>query len=92
MNLTQIIAETGRRVRLGKSPRHKLSNEQVKEVLELAMEVMREGLHDEGRIEVQGFLVIERITTKVKPSLFNGKRTRGERTRWVVRVRPPEQA
>ena len=48
---------------------------------------MREGLHDEGRIEVQGFLVIERITTKVKPSLFNGKRTRGERTRWVVRVR-----
>ncbi len=87
MNLTQIIAETGRRVRLGKSPRDKLSNEQVKQVLEAAMEVMREGLHDEGRVEVQGFLVIERITTPVKSSLFNGKPTRGERTRWVVRVR-----
>jgi len=70
MNLTQIIAETGRRVRLGKSPRDKLSNEQVKQVLEVAMEVMREGLHDEGRVEVQGFLVIERVTTPVKSSLF----------------------
>ena len=81
MNLTQMIAETGRRVRRGKFPQQKLTNEQVKQVLEVAMEVMREGLHDEGRVEVQGFLVIERVTTPVKPSLFNGERTRGESTR-----------
>ena len=91
MNLTQIIAETGRRVRRGKSPKKKLTNEQVKEVLEAAVEIMREGLHDEGRVEIQGFAVIERVTTKVKPVRLNGKLTRGERTRWVIRMSTPSK-
>jgi len=66
LNLTQMIAETGRRVRRGKFPQQKLTNEQVKQVLEVAMEVMREGLHDEGRVEAQGFLVIERTRWLVR--------------------------
>ena len=86
MNLTQIIAETGRRVRRGKTPQKKLTNAQIKEVLETAVEVMREGLHDEGRVEIQNFATIKRVTTKVKRVRLNGKLTRGERTRWVIRM------
>lgn len=47
----------------------KLSSEQGKQVLEVAMEVMREGLHDEGRVEAQGFLVIERTRWVVRVRL-----------------------
>ena len=92
MNLTQIIAETGRRIRRGKSPKKKLTNEQVKVVLETAVGVMREGLYDEGRVEIQGFAVIERVTTKVKPVRLNGRLTRGERTRWVIRMSAPSKS
>lgn len=87
MNLTQIIAETGRRIRRGKLRREQLTNEQVKLVLESAVEVMREGLAREGRVEIQGFLVIERKVTLVKPTRFKGKLRKGERVRWVVRLR-----
>jgi nucleoid DNA-binding protein len=87
MNLTQIVRETGRRVRRGKMRREQLTNEQVKLVLENAVEVMREGLATEGRLEIQGFLVIERKVTPVKPTRFRGKRRKTERVRWVVRVK-----
>ena len=86
MNLTQIIRETGRRVRRGKLPQQKLTNEEVKAVLEAAIEVMREGLQTEGRVEIQDFAVIERVTTPAQPVKFNGRLTRGERTRWVIRM------
>ena len=86
MNLTQIIAKTGRQVRRGKMPADKLSNAQVKTVLETAIEVMKTGLLEEGRIEIQDFAVIERVTTTAKPVLFNGRLTRGKRTRWVIRM------
>lgn len=87
MNLTEIIRETGKRIRQGKLRREQLTNEQVKLVLENAIEVMREGLASEGRMEIQGFLVIERKVTPVKPTRFRGKLRKGERVRWVVRLK-----
>jgi nucleoid DNA-binding protein len=86
MNLTQIIAETGRRVRLGKLPADKLTNAEVKAVLETAIAVMSEGLQSDGRIEIQGFAVIERKVTAVKPTVFRGKVRTGERVRWMIRL------
>lgn len=59
MNLTKIIEQTGRRIRAGKMPAEKLTNADVKEVLEAAVEVMKEALIVEGRIEIQNFAVIE---------------------------------
>jgi len=67
MNLTQLIARTGQKLREGKPPSERLTNAEVKAVLEAAVEIMREALHDEGRLEIQGFLVIERTETPVKP-------------------------
>ena len=55
-------------------------------MLEAAVGVMSEALLTEGRVEIQNFAVIERVTTPVKPVKFNGQLTRGERTRWVIRV------
>ena len=66
MNLTQIIEQTGKRLRMGKPPTERLTNAQVKEVLEAALDIMKQALKDEGRIEIQGFLVIERTETPVK--------------------------
>ena len=66
MNLTRIIEETGRRIRAGKMPAEKLTNADVKEVLEAAVEVMKQALLQEGRIEIQGFAVIEVRQTEVK--------------------------
>lgn len=86
MNLTKIIEETGRRIRAGKMPTEKLTNADVKEVLEAAVEVMKQGLLEEGRIEIQNFAVIEVKCTTVKPTKLNGKLTRGERKRWVIRL------
>ena len=85
MNLTKIIEETGRRIRVGKMPSEKLTNADVKEVLETAVEVMKQALLEEGRIEIQNFAVIEVQRTKVKPIELNGYITRGERIRWVIR-------
>jgi nucleoid DNA-binding protein len=86
MNLTKIIEETGRRIRAGKMPAEKLTNADVKEVLETAIEVMKDALILEERIEIQDFVVIEAKRTAVKPTAFNGKLTRGERRRWVIRL------
>jgi nucleoid DNA-binding protein len=66
MNLTQIIEETGKRVRLGKRHTEKMSNVQIKEVLDVALAVLQEGLVREGRIEIQGFAVIEVVMVSVK--------------------------
>jgi nucleoid DNA-binding protein len=85
MNLTDIIVETGRRVRRGKMPADKLSNAEVKAVLEAALAVMSEALLTEGRIEIQGFAVIERKITAVKASVFRGKVRKTERVRWIFR-------
>jgi nucleoid DNA-binding protein len=86
MNLTRIIEKSGQRLRMGKPPSERLTNAQVKQVLETAIQVMQEALRDEGRIEIQGFAVIEVKRTSIKPTKLNGKMTRGERTRWVIRV------
>jgi nucleoid DNA-binding protein len=85
MNLTKIIEETGRRIRAGKMPAEKLTNADVKEVLEAAIEVMKQALIEEERIEIQDFAVIEVKRTAVKPTKLNGKVTRGERKRWVIK-------
>ena len=85
MNLTKIIEETGRRIRAGKMPSEKLTNADVKEILETAVEVMKQAILEEGRIEIQGFVVIEVKLTTVKPTVFNGKITKAERRRWVIK-------
>ncbi len=90
MNLTQMIEETGRRVRHGKVRTEHLSNAQVKLILETAMQVMHEALKDEGRIEIQNFLVIERKITPVKPTPFKNCMRKTERKRWRVRVKEAE--
>jgi nucleoid DNA-binding protein len=66
MNLTQIIEETGKRIRLGKRQTDKLTNVEIKEVLDTALVVLQDGLVREGRIEIQGFAVLEVITSLVK--------------------------
>jgi nucleoid DNA-binding protein len=68
MNLTRIIEETGKRVRLGKIPADRLTNAEVKTVLETAIEVLREGLIQEGRVEIQDFAVLELRTQTIRPS------------------------
>jgi len=91
MNLTKIIEETGRRIRAGKMPTEKLTNADVKEVLETAVEVMKQALLEDGRIEIQGFAVIEVKRTAVKnPSTLTTlsgqvKQLPKERIRWVIR-------
>ncbi len=90
MNLTKIIEETGRRIRAGKMPAEKLTNADVKEVLETAVEVMKQALLEDGRIEIQGFAVIEVKRTAVKPSTLTTlsgqvKQLPKERIRWVIR-------
>jgi nucleoid DNA-binding protein len=85
MNLTRIIEETGRRIRAGKMPADKLTNADVKEVLETAVEVMKQALFEDERIEIQGFVVIELKRTSVKPSALNGKMRKEERLRWVIK-------
>ena len=86
MNLTQVIQETGRRVRRGKMPAEKPTNTEIKQVLETALAVMCAGVHADGRLEIQNVAVIERVTTPVKRVRLNGQLTRGERTRWLIRV------
>ena len=66
MNLTQIIEETGKRIRLGKRHADKLTNVEIKEVLDIALAVLQEGLVQEGRVEIQDFAVLEVVTTRVK--------------------------
>jgi nucleoid DNA-binding protein len=85
MNLTKIIEETGRRIRAGKMPAEKLTNADVKEVLETAVEVMKQALLDEGRIEIQGFFVIEIKQSSVKPTTLRGKVTKSKRIRWIIK-------
>jgi nucleoid DNA-binding protein len=68
MNLTKLIEATGRRVRLGKRSAAKLTNAEVKEVLETAIEILKEALIQEGRVEIQHFAVIEIKRKQVKPS------------------------
>jgi nucleoid DNA-binding protein len=67
MNLTQIIEATGKRVRLGKLPADRLTNAEVKEVLETALEVLKAGLIVEGRVELQDFAVLEVRTVTIQP-------------------------
>lgn len=91
MNLTQIIAETGKRVRLGKTRDDQLTNAQIKQVLDTAVEIMKEGLIDEGRIEVQDFAVFEVIRSQVENpntlTTFDGDAVKmpAERVRWVFK-------
>ena len=69
MNLTKIIEATGRRVRAGKMPAEKLTNADIKEILDAAITVMKQALLEEGRIEIQDFLVLEVRSSKlVQPS------------------------
>lgn len=46
MNLTQIIEETGKRIRIGKSHADKLTNAEIKEVIEIALNVVEQGLQE----------------------------------------------
>jgi len=92
MNLTQIIEETGKRIRLGKRHTDKLTNVEIKEVLDIALAVLQEGLAREGRVEIQDFAVIEVVTTPVKTSghlkSFGGSepiRVASVRRRWLFR-------
>ena len=91
MNLTQIIAETGKRVRLGKTRDDQLTNAQIKQVLDTAVEIMKEGLIDEERIEIQDFAVLEVVRSPVKNpntlTTFDGDvlKMPSERVRWVMR-------
>jgi nucleoid DNA-binding protein len=91
MNFSRIIEITGQRLRLGKVYSERLSNAQIKEVLEMAIQVMEEALIEEGRIEIQGFAVIEVIRTDVKQSKqftqFDGKTIQlpQQRIRWLFR-------
>ena len=95
MNLTQIIEETGKRIRLGKRHADKLTNVEIKEVLETALAVLQEGLVREGRVEIQDFAVLEVVVTSVKTggqlAPFGGTTPvrAGERRRWLFR---PAQA
>jgi nucleoid DNA-binding protein len=80
MNLTHIIEATGKRVRRGKLPANRLTNAEIKEVLETAIEVLKEGLIREGRVEIQGFAVLEVRTVTIQTGeLFT------KRQRWVFR-------
>jgi nucleoid DNA-binding protein len=98
MNLSRIIEITGQRLRIGKVYSERLSNAQIKEVLEMAVQVIEEALINEGRIEIQGFAVIEviQITTKNPRNLFpkansdkntslQNSQTRIARTRWLFK-------
>jgi nucleoid DNA-binding protein len=67
MNLTEIIAATGQRIRFGKLPAERLTNAEVKAVLETALEVLQEGLLTEGRVEIQDFAVLELRTQSIQP-------------------------
>lgn len=68
MNLTEIIEATGQRVRLGKIPAERLTNAEVKAVLETALLVLQEGLLTEGRVEIQDFAVLELRTQTIRPA------------------------
>jgi nucleoid DNA-binding protein len=85
MNLTRIIEETGRRIRAGKMPAEKMTNADVKEILETAIEVMKEALLDEGHIEIQNFAVIEARQIPVKSVWLNGQITKKYRVNWAFR-------
>jgi len=94
MNLTQLIARTGQKLGEGKPPSEYLTNAEVKAVLETTIGIMREAVHEEGRLEIQGFLVIERTETLVKPSgtlkpygIPPTERRATARRGWQVRVR-----
>ena len=96
MNLTQIIEETGKRIRLGKRHADKLTNVEIKEVLDIALAVLQEGLVEEGRVEIQDFAVLEIVVKPVKIggqlAPFGGSttvRAVGMRRRWLFR---PAQA
>jgi len=92
MNLTQIIEETGKRIRLGKRHADKLTNVEIKEVLDIALVVLQEGLVREGRVEIQDFAVIEVVVTPVKTgghlTSFGSPTSMhmaGLRRRWIFR-------
>lgn len=92
MNLTQIIEETGKRIRLGKRHAEKLTNAEIKEVLEIALSVVGQGLQQDRRIEIQDFGVLEITETEVRTG---GRLTpfgknesiqvSNHRSRWVFR-------
>jgi nucleoid DNA-binding protein len=67
MNLTRIIEETGKRVRLGKIPADRLIHAQIKEVLETALTVIQTALLTEGRVEMQDFAVLELRNQVIQP-------------------------
>jgi nucleoid DNA-binding protein len=93
MNLTRIIEETGKRVRLGKIPADRLTNAEVKAVLETAIEVLKAGLLAEGRVEIQDFAVIEVKSSLVKSTKLHIYTAQGQkiiprqeiRIRWIIR-------
>lgn len=98
MNLSRIIEITGQRLRIGKVYSERLSNAQIKEVLEMVVQVMEEALMEEGRIEIQGFAVLEvkQFTVKNPRNLFpkmnsdkntslQNSQTTIARTRWLFK-------
>jgi nucleoid DNA-binding protein len=92
MNLTQIIEETGKRIRLGKRHTEKLTNSEIKEVLEIALNVVEKGFQQDKRIEIQDFGVLEISEREVKVggrlTPFGSKEPiqgANHRRRWVFR-------
>jgi nucleoid DNA-binding protein len=87
MNFTQLTQETGKRLRAGKMPKHKLTNLQVREVLEVAIQIMKETLDKAERIEIERFAVIEVHIITIKPSLspLTGQPLPTQRIRWVIK-------
>jgi hypothetical protein len=63
----------------------KLTNPDIKEILETAVEVMKQALLEEGHNEIQNVAVIEVKRTQVKPIILNGRSTKGERIRWIIK-------
>ena len=89
MNLTHLIEETGKRIRLGKPPSDRLTNTEIKEVLETTIEVLKEALIEEGRVEIQLFCVIEVRCTMLQSTIPLSSSTVVQRVNWIIR---PTQA
>lgn len=86
MNLTRMIEETGKRVRQGKIYSERLTNADVKLVLETAVEVMKAALIEEGRIEIQNFAVLEVVRIAVQnPNHLRAKLRQGDNLTTVER-------
>src|SRR5262245_8285956 len=89
MNLTRLIEETGKRIRPGKPAGDGLTNAEIKEVLEIAIEVLKGTLIEEGRVEIQHFAVIEVRRIPVRSGTVQPAGRGAQRVIWLIR---PAQA